>query len=59
MGIDGYTHSAAAFEVEGDVDGLPVQAIELGDGVTGGGVEAEGKHSDLLLMELRGPQAAA
>ena len=41
------THHAAALEVESDVDGLPIQAIELGDGIAGGGVEAAGKHGQI------------
>ena len=49
MGIDGDTHHAAALEIEGDVDGLPVETIELGDGIAGGGVEAEGEHGQISV----------
>jgi hypothetical protein len=41
-----HTHHAAALEVEGDIDDLPIQAIELGDGIAGG-VEAAGKHGQI------------
>jgi hypothetical protein len=47
MGIDGCAHDAATLEVEGNIDGLPIQAIELGDGIAGGGVEAEGEHGQI------------
>jgi site-specific DNA recombinase len=42
--VNGHTHHAAALEVEGDLDRLPVAAIELGDGIAGGGVEAKRLH---------------
>jgi len=44
MGVDGHTHDAAALEVEGGVNTLSIQAIELSDGVAGGGIEAAGEH---------------
>ncbi len=43
--VNGDTHDAPALEVKGDVDRLPILAIELGDGIAGGGVEAEREHS--------------
>ena len=43
----GQTHDAVTLEVEGDVDGLSIQAIELGDGITGGGEEVEREHQHL------------
>ena len=45
--LNGQTHHPTTLEVEGGNDGLPVQAIELGDGVTGRGVETEGEHGQL------------
>jgi len=40
----GATHDATTLEGEGDVDGLSIQAIDLSNGIAGGGVEAEGEH---------------
>ena len=37
-------HDATTLEVAGDGDALPIQAIDLSDGIAGGSVEAEGEH---------------
>jgi hypothetical protein len=42
---DGHTHDASALEVERDVDGRSIQAIELDDGIAGGGEETKWLHS--------------
>ncbi|MDF3018651.1 MAG: hypothetical protein K0R44_3876 [Thermomicrobiales bacterium] len=44
MRIHGQAHHAAAFEVEGNIDSLPIEAIELGNGVASSGEEAEWEH---------------
>jgi len=43
--VYGHTHDAPTFEVEGYVDRLAAEAIDLSNGVTGGSIEAEGQHS--------------
>jgi hypothetical protein len=58
MGIDGDTHDTATFEIEGDVDGLLSQAIELSDGIAGGGVEAEGEHGQISVGNTTQEEAA-
>jgi hypothetical protein len=45
----GHTHDASALEVERDVGALPIAAIELGDGIAGGGEEAKGEHGGTPL----------
>jgi hypothetical protein len=45
----GDTHDTATLEIEGDGDGLPIETIELSDGIAGGGVEAEGEHGQISV----------
>ena len=52
--LNGHTHHSPAFEVEGGNDRLPIQVIDLGDGVTGRGVEAEGEHGSTPSVERTG-----
>ena len=59
VGIDGDAHHAAAFEVEGDVDALPIETVDLGDGVAGGGVEAERLHGSIPVANDAARNAAA
>jgi hypothetical protein len=47
-------HDAAALKGEGGNDGVSVAAIELGDGVAGGGVEAKQLHEASSLCESWG-----
>ena len=52
--LNGHTTSRPAFEVQGDADSLSVQAIELGDGIAGGGVETEREHGHTPHCEHAG-----
>jgi hypothetical protein len=45
---------APAFEVEGYVDRLAAEAIELSNGVAGGGQETKREHEDLNTNNTAG-----
>jgi hypothetical protein len=51
MGIDGQAHDASALEVERDVDSLPIEAIQLGNDIAGGGEEAKWLHGDPISTQ--------
>jgi hypothetical protein len=42
--LNGHTHYPSPFQVEGHLDSVAIDTIELGHGITGGGVKTEREH---------------